>query len=64
MHNFKSRKHILVPTFLGYFHFSPYILFLSLLIPILKNAFHFDFCRYIKNEKKIDVTNISSQHLN
>ena len=46
-----GEKHILVPTFSGYSHFSPYILFLPLLVPILKNASRFGPCRYIKNEK-------------
>ena len=31
-----DRKYILVPTFSAYSHFSPYILFLPLLVPILK----------------------------
>ena len=34
----KGEKHILVPTFSSDSHFSPYILFLLLLVPILKNA--------------------------
>ena len=37
-----GEMHILVSTFLGYSHFSPYILFLPLLVPILKNASRFD----------------------
>ena len=45
----KGGKHILVPTFSGYSHFSHYILFLPLLVPILKNASRFGPCRYIKN---------------
>ena len=32
----KGEKHILIPTISGDFHFSPYILFLLLLVPILK----------------------------
>ena len=35
---FFGEKPLLVPTFLDDFHFSPYILFLLLLVPILKNA--------------------------
>ena len=31
------------------YHFSSYILFLSLLVPILKNASRFGQCRYIRN---------------
>ena len=31
--------------------FSPYILFLPLLVPILKNASHFGPCRYIRNRE-------------
>ena len=38
-HSFiKGEKPLLIPTFLGDSHFSPYILFLPLLVPILKNA--------------------------
>ena len=48
----KGKKHILVPTFSGYSHFSPYILFLPLLVPVLKNASRFGPCRYIKNITK------------
>ena len=48
---FLGEKHILVPTFLGYSHFSPYILFLPLLVPILKKVFCFGPYRYIKNGK-------------
>ena len=44
-----GEKHLLVPTFLDNFHFSPYILFLSLLVPILKNASRFGPYRYIRN---------------
>ena len=44
-----GEKHILVPTFLGDSHFSPYILFLPLLARILKNASRFGPCRYIRN---------------
>ena len=32
---------IFVHTFLSYFHYGPYFLFLSLLVLILKNTFHF-----------------------
>ena len=46
-----GEKHLLVPTFLGDSHFSPYILFLSHLVPILKNASRFSPCRYIRNEE-------------
>ena len=45
----KGGKSLLVPTFSDDFHFSHYILFLPLLIPILKNASRFDPCRYIRN---------------
>ena len=45
----KGEKNILVPTFSGDSHFSPYILFLPLLVPILKNAFRFSPCRYSFN---------------
>ena len=31
-----GKKSLLVPTFSGDSHFSPYILFLTLLVPILK----------------------------
>ena len=40
-----GENHILVPAFSAYSHFSPYILFLPLLIPILKNDSHFGPCR-------------------
>ena len=36
-------------TFSGDSHFSPYILFLPLLVSILKNAFYFGPYRYIKD---------------
>ena len=45
----KGEKHILVPTFSGDSHFSPYILFLLLLVSILKNASRFGPCRYSFN---------------
>ena len=45
----KSEKPLLIPTFSGDSHFSPYILFLPLLVPILKNASRFGQCRYIRN---------------
>ena len=48
---FFCEKYILVPTFSGYSYFSPYILFLPLLVPIMKNASHFGPYRYIRNEK-------------
>ena len=48
---FKGEKSFLVPTFLSDFHFNPYILFLSLLISILKNASYFSLCRYIRNKE-------------
>ena len=35
----KGEKHILVPTFSDDSHFSSYILFLPLLVPILKTLF-------------------------
>ena len=44
-----GKNHILVLTFSGYSHFSPYILVLPLLVPILKNAYRFGPCRYIRN---------------
>ena len=34
----KRKKPLLVPIFLGDFHFSPEVLFLPLLVPILENA--------------------------
>ena len=46
---FLGEKPLLVPTFLGDFHFSPYILFLLFLVPILKNASRFGSYHYIKN---------------
>ena len=46
---FKGKKHLLVSTFSDYSHFSPYILFLPLLVLILKNASRFGSCRYIRN---------------
>ena len=46
---FLGEKPLLVPTFSGDSHFSPYILFLLLLVPIVKNASRFDPYRYIKN---------------
>ena len=46
---FFGEKPLLVPTFSGDSHFSPYILFFPLLVPILKNASRFGPCRYIKN---------------
>ena len=45
----KGEKHILVPTFSDDSHFSSYILFLPLLIPMLKNAFRFGPYRYIRD---------------
>ena len=51
-----GKNHILVPTFSGYSHFSPYILFLPLLVFILKNASRFGPYRYIKSGKA-DVAN-------
>ena len=47
----KGEKQLLVPTFSGYSHFSFYILFLQLLVPILKDASCFGPCRYIKNRE-------------
>ena len=47
----KGEKHILVPTFLDDSHFSPYILFLPLLVLILKNVFRFGPYRYIRSEE-------------
>ena len=35
---YKGKKPLLAPTFLGGFHFSPQVLFLPLLVPILENA--------------------------
>ena len=60
-HNFfLGGKHILVPTFSGYFHFSFYILFLPLLVSILKNASRFGSCHYIRNREKqrVEINNI------
>ena len=45
----KDEKILLVPTFSGDFYFSPYLLFLPFLVPILKNAFCFGPYRYIRN---------------
>ena len=45
----KKVKPFLFSTFSGDFHFSPYILFLPLLVPILKNASRFGPYRYIRN---------------
>ena len=45
-----GEKPLLVHTFLGDSHFSSYILFFPLLVPILKNAFRFGPYRYIRNE--------------
>ena len=45
----KGEKPLRVPTFSGDFHFSPNILFLPLLVPILKNASHFGPYSYIRN---------------
>ena len=47
----KRQKPLLVFTFLGDSHFSPYILFLPLLVSILKNASRFGPCRYIRNRE-------------
>ena len=48
---FFGEKPLLVPTFLGDSHFSPYILFLPFLVPILKNASRFGPYHYIKNDE-------------
>ena len=47
----KGEKLLLVLTFSDDSHFSPYILFLPFLVPILKNASRFGPCRYIKNRE-------------
>ena len=52
----KGGKTHLVSTFSDDFHFSPYILFLLLLISILEDPSRFGPCCYIRN-KKIDMTN-------
>ena len=46
-----GEKPLLIFTFSGDSHFSPYILFLPLLISILKNTSRFGSYRHIKNEK-------------
>ena len=46
-----GENHLLVPTFSGNSHFSPYILFLPHLVHILKNVSRFSSCRYIRNEE-------------
>ena len=48
-----GKKHILVPTFSDDSHFRPYILFLPLLVPILKNASRFGPYRYSFNRNSI-----------
>ena len=48
---FFDEKPLLVHTFLGDSYFSPYILFLPLLVIILKNASHFGSYRNIRNEE-------------
>ena len=45
----KGGKSLLVSTFSDDFHFSPYILFLPFLVPILKNISRFGPYHYIKN---------------
>ena len=52
----KGKKSLLVLTFLGDSHFSPYILFLTLLVPILKMLLVLVFAVTSKMEK-IDVAN-------
>ena len=47
----KGEKLLLVPTFSGSSHFSPYILFLQLFVPILKKASRFGPCCYIRNRE-------------
>ena len=47
--NKKGRTAFFVPMFCHDSHFSPYILFLPLLVPILKNASRFSPYRYIRN---------------
>ena len=60
-----GEKHILVPTFSGDSHFSPYILFLPQLVPILKNASRFGPCRYSfnKNILRSKLSNSKSWHV-
>ena len=48
-----DEKSLLVPIFSDDSHFSPYILFLLLLVIVLKNTSRFSLCRYIKNRKKL-----------
>ena len=48
---FFGEKPLLIPTFSGDSYFSPYILFLPLLVSILKNASCFGPFRYIRNGK-------------
>ena len=48
---FKGEKSFLVLIFSSDFYFNPYILFLSLLISIMKNASYFSLCHYIKNKE-------------
>ena len=52
----KGEKNNLVPTFSGDSHFSPYILFLPLLVPILKNASVL-VPAVISEMEKVDVAN-------
>ena len=47
----QGRNHIFVLIFLGDFHFRLQILFLSFLVPNLKNASHFGLCHYIRDGK-------------
>ena len=44
-----GKKYLLIPTFSTDSHFSPYILFLLLLVLILKNVSRFGPYRYIRN---------------
>ena len=54
-----DKKYLLSPTFSGYSHFSLYILFLLLLVPILKNASRFPILvpSVTSEIKKADMTN-------
>ena len=47
----RGRNHIFVFIFSGDSHFRLQILFLLFLVPLLKNASHFGFCHYIRDEK-------------
>ena len=52
---FLGGKHILIPIFSGYSHFSLYILFLPLLVSILKKASRF--LAVTSEKEKADMAN-------